>query len=74
MPITPTSATAGCSIRALSTSNGPIRCPALDHVVGSADEPVVAIGVAHRKIAGEIPAVREAFAVALFLMEVGPHH
>ena len=47
---------------------------ALDHVVGSADEEPVAIGVAHRKIAGEIPAIREAFAVALFLMEVGPHH
>ncbi len=28
MPITPASATAGCSISALSTSNGPIRWPA----------------------------------------------
>ncbi len=35
MPMTPTSATAGCSIRALSTSKGPIRCPA-DLITSSA--------------------------------------
>jgi len=28
IPITPASATAGCSMSALSTSNAPIRCPA----------------------------------------------
>ena len=28
LPITPASATAGCSSSTLSTSNGPIRCPA----------------------------------------------
>src|SRR5512138_1351769 len=35
LPITPASATAGCSIRALSTSNGPMRWPA-DLITSSA--------------------------------------
>ena len=35
LPITPASATAGCSISALSTSNGPIRWPA-DLITSSA--------------------------------------
>src|SRR3990167_866324 len=38
----------------------------LDHVVGTADEPVVAIGVPAHQIAWEVPAVHEALALALF--------
>ena len=47
---------------------------ALDHVVRPADEPVIAVGVAHREVAGEVPAADEAFAIALLLVEIAAHH
>ena len=47
---------------------------ALDDVVGAADEPIVALAVPHREIAGEIPAADETFAIALLFIEVGAHH
>ena len=47
---------------------------ALDHIVGTADEPVVALGVAHGEIAGQVPAADKALAVSLLFVEVGPHH
>ena len=46
----------------------------LDDVVGAADEPEVAFGVAPGQVAGEIPAAGEALAVALVLMQVAAHH
>ena len=47
----------------------------LDHVVGAADEPEVAVGVAHREIAGQIPAVGEALrdSVRVFV-EIAAEH
>ena len=41
---------------------------ALDDVIGAADEPVIAVRVAHREIAGQIPSADEAFAIALLLV------
>ena len=40
----------------------------LDHVVGAADEPEVAVRVALGEVAGQVEVVGEAFAVALFLV------
>ena len=61
LPITPASTTAGCSMSALSTSNGPDQVPGgLDHVVGATDEPDVAVGVDAGQVAAEVPAVGEA--------------
>ena len=40
----------------------------LDDVVGAADEPEVAVGVAPRQVAGQVPAAGEALAVALLLV------
>ena len=42
----------------------------LDHVVGAADEPEVAVGVALDEVAGQVEAVGEALAVALFLVQI----
>ena len=47
---------------------------ALDDVVRAADKPIIALVVAHREIAGEIPAAGEALAIALLLVEIGAHH
>ena len=41
----------------------------LDDVVGATDEPVVAVGVAAREVAGQIPAADEALAVTLVLVQ-----
>jgi hypothetical protein len=38
LPITPASATASCSMRILSTSNGPIKCP--EDLITSSDRPM----------------------------------
>ena len=38
---------------------------ALDDVIGAADEPIIALAVAHREVAGEIPAADEALLVSL---------
>ncbi len=46
----------------------------LDHVVGPADEPVVAVTVAAHQIATEVPAANETFAVAFVLVQVAAHH
>ena len=46
----------------------------LDDVVGTADEPEVAVGVAPGEIAGQVPAVGKALAVALFLIEIAAEH
>ncbi len=46
----------------------------LDHVVGAADEPEVAVGVAPREVAGQVPAAGEALAVALLLVQVAAEH
>ena len=43
-------------------------------VVGAADEPVVALGIAHREVAGQVPRPGEAFAVAFLLMQVTAQH
>ena len=40
----------------------------LDHVVGAADEPEVAVVVALREVAGQVPAVRRSTSVALLLV------
>ena len=47
---------------------------ALDDVVRATDKPIIALGVAHGEIAGEIPAASETFAIALFLVEITAHH
>ena len=50
------SATAGCSMRALSTLEGADAVAGGDdHVVGAAHEPVVAIFVLVSLVAGEVP-------------------
>ncbi len=46
----------------------------LDQIVRAADEPVIPVAVAHRQIAGQVPAAREAFRVALRLAQIGAHH
>jgi hypothetical protein len=46
----------------------------LDDVVGAADEPVIAVGIALGEVAGEIPVAGEALGVALLLVEVAAHH
>ena len=46
----------------------------LDHVVGAADEPEVAVGVALGEIPGEVEPVGEALAVALLLVQVAAEH
>ena len=60
--------------RALDFERTDQMAGALDHVVGAADKPVIAFGVAHREIAGQVPAAGEALAVALLLVEIGAHH
>ena len=47
---------------------------ALDHVVRPADEPIIAVSIFHREVAGEIPPAGEAFAIAFLFVEIGPHH
>ena len=42
----------------------------LDDVVAAADEPEIAARIAPRLVAGEVPAVREALAIALLVVEV----
>ncbi len=46
----------------------------LDHVVGAADEPEIAFGVLFGEIAGEVPRTGETLSVALFLIQIAPHH
>jgi hypothetical protein len=46
----------------------------LDHVVGAADEPEVAVRIAAGKVAAQVPAGAKALAVALLLAEVGAEH
>ena len=46
----------------------------LDHVVGAADEPEVAVAVAPRQIAGQVPVADEALAVALLFPEIAAEH
>src|SRR5690606_33621044 len=46
----------------------------LDHVVGAAHEPEVAVGVLLGEVAAQVPAAGEAPAVALLLAEVAPEH
>ena len=60
--------------RALHLERADQMAGALDDVVRPADEPVVALVVAHREVAGEIPAADEALAVAFLLVEIGAHH
>ena len=60
--------------RALDLERPDQMAGGFDHVVGAADEPVVAFRVAHREIAGQVPGAGEAFAVALVLVQVAAHH
>ena len=55
----PTTATAGCSSSALSTSNGPIRTGRQDHVVGASHEPEVSLLVPDGRSPVIVPAVAE---------------
>ena len=46
----------------------------LDDVVTAADEPVPAVGVATREVAGAVPVADERCAVALVVVQVAAHH
>ncbi len=73
--MTPASATAGCSIRTLSTSNGPMRCPA--DLMTSSARPTNQYqpgSVASHQIAGEVPAVREGRRGAWLVVQVAAEH
>ena len=45
-----------------------------DDIIGPADEPEVAVGILLGEIAGEIPPAREAFAIALFFVQIAAKH
>ena len=75
MPITPASATASMLHQgAFDLERTDEVAGALDDIVGSPDEPIIAFSVSHREVAGQIPAAHETFAIAFFLMEIGAHH
>ena len=46
----------------------------LDHIVRAADEPEIAVAIAPREIAGEVPAAGEAGAIALLVAEIAAEH
>ena len=75
LPITPASATAGCSISALSTSNGPIRCPE-DLMTSSARPTNQKYPSASRFARSPVRYQRpgEAFPVALVLVQIAAEH
>ena len=56
--------------RALDLERADQVARAFDHVVDPADEPEVAVGILFREVAGQVPAVGEAFGVARFFAEV----
>ena len=60
--------------RALDLERADQVAGGLDHVVGAADEPEVAVGVAPGEVAGEVPAAGEAVAVALRRRAVAAEH
>ena len=46
----------------------------LDHIVGAADKPKITVDVAHREIAGQVPAVGKALRLALGLADIAAEH
>ena len=46
----------------------------LDHVVGTADEPVIAVGVTPGQVAGEVKIAGKALAIARLVVEVAAEH
>jgi hypothetical protein len=60
--------------RALDLERADQVAGALDQVVCPAHEPVVAVAIAHRQIAGQIPSSGEALRIARGFAQIVPHH
>ncbi|OIQ79942.1 hypothetical protein GALL_383180 [mine drainage metagenome] len=60
--------------RALDLERADQVARGLDHVVGPAEEPVEPVGVARHEVPGEVPAVHEAAAVAVVVVQVAAEH